>query len=192
MNFEDLQVVWDAQKSETLYTIDQVALRRLVDRDSAAINRDLRLLELAAIAVLIGLGWVTLIDTFFNGDEYFQLASVAFEFVAAGYLWIRRQRRESARNIELNSLLDRVDSAMNQARLTIQCGRDLAIVFSLFALYGVGIRMLVYGWRGSEIKLAVAIVCAVFLYACMKINETTTHLPRIRNLGSLRTKLLEV
>jgi hypothetical protein len=192
MNFEEIQMIWDAQKNETLYAVDKDALRRLVEKDSAAINRDLKALEFAAITVLIGLGVATLIDTFFNGDEYFQLAGVAFDGIAAGYLWLRRRKRESGLQDEPASLLDRIETAMKQARSTIQCGRDMAIVFSLFALYGVGIRMLIYGWRGSEIKLAVAILCVALLFAWMKFSEKTTHSPRLRNLDALRAKLLDV
>ena len=95
MNFEELQTVWDAQKGQTLFAIDKDALRRLVEKDAVAIRRDLKTLELAAIAALVVLGVASLIDTFFNGDEYFQLWGVAFDFAAAGYLWTRRRKTGS-------------------------------------------------------------------------------------------------
>lgn len=192
MNFEEMQMIWDTQKNQRLYAIDNDALTRLVEKDSVAINRDLKSLELAAIAVLIGLGIATLVDTFFNGEEYFQLFSVAFDFVAAGYLWTRRRRRESKLQNDPSNLLQRVEMAMSQVRSTIQCGQDLACVFSLFAVYGVSIRIWIYGWRGSEVKLAAAMFCIVLLFVCMKVSERTTHAPRLRNLGALRTKLLNV
>ena len=192
MNFEEIQMIWDGQNNETLYAIDKEALRRLVEKDSAKINRDLKMLELAAITVLIGLGVVTLIDTFFNGDEYFQLAGVAFEWGAASYLWMRRRKRESALRHEPVSLLDRIDTAMNRARSTVQCGRDMVVVFSLFVLHGVGIRILIYGWRSSEVKLVIAVLGIVFLFVWMRFNETTVHSPRLKNLGALRKKLLDV
>ena len=192
MNFEEMQMIWDTQKNQRLYAIDNDALTRLVEKDSAVINRDLKSLEIAAIVVLIGLGITTLVDTFFNGDEYFQLFGVAFDFVAAGYLWIRRRKRESEIDHDPANLLERVELAMRQVQTTIQCGQDMAYVFSLYSIYGVSIRMWIYGWRGSEIKLAAALFCIVLLFVCMKVSERTTHAPRLRNLGALRTKLLNV
>jgi len=80
---------------------------------------------------------------------------------------------------------------MNRAQATIHRGRDLAFFFALFVLYGVGIRMMIYGWRGSEIKLAFGVTCVILLFIVFKFSETKTHTPRLRNLEALRTKLLE-
>lgn len=54
------------------------------------------------------------------------------------------------------------------------------------------IRVLIYGWRGSEMKLAAALLYAVFLFLCIKISERITHAPRLPNLGMLREELTNV
>jgi hypothetical protein len=191
MNFEDMQVIWDTQNDHELYAINRNALQRLVEKDSFAINRDLKGLELGAIVVLLGLGIATLIDTFFNGDEYFQLLGVAMEFIAAGCLWLRRNKRESGFKGEPASLLDHIETAMKRARATIHRGRDMAFFFAIFVFYGVGIRMMIYGWRGSEVKLALGVICVVLLFITFRVGEIRTHIPRLKNLESLQSKLLE-
>jgi len=191
MNFEDMQTIWDTQKNEKLYAFDQGALQRIVDKDSRAITRDLKCLELAAIAALIGIGIVTLIDTFFNGDEYFQLVGVGIEFVAAGILWLRRRQRESSLTSESTGLIGDLDIAIKRVQATIQRGRELALFFSIFAFYGAGIRMIIYDWRASLVKLALAALCAIFVFIAIKLDEKRTSLPRLKNLESLRAKLLE-
>ena len=192
MNFEEVQMIWDSQKNEPMFTIDQDAMTRIVDQQSFAIHRDLKSLEVTAIVVLIVLGITTLIDTFFNGKEYFQLGSVAFEFCAAGFLcWQRRKREMHLANKPMN-LVERIEIAMRTSQTTVNRGRDIAIVFSAFVLYGVAIRVWIYGWPGSEIKTMAAIVCVVMMVVGMKIAEATTHSPRIKSLGTLRGKLLDV
>lgn len=192
MNFEDLQVIWDSQKNQKLFAINGSALQRLVEKDALAINRDLKWLELVAIFLLLFLGIAVLIDTFFNGDEYFQLVGVAVEFMLAVCLLFRRRQRESGLNIQSASLLDRIEMAMKQAQATIHRGRDLALFFAIFVFYGVAIRMFIYGWRGSEIKLAVGVINVVLLFVVFKLNEIKVHVPRLKNLEALRTKLLDL
>ena len=72
-----------------------------------------------------------------------------------------------------------------------QRGRDLALFFSLFALYGAGIRIVIYGWRGSETKLALAVICVILVNVTFRFNERKTYTPRLRNFEALRTKLLD-
>lgn len=192
MNFDELQMIWDSQKNEPLFTIDRDAMIRIVEKQSNAIHRDLKTLELTAILVLIGLGIATLIDTFFNGEEYFQLWSVAFEFLAAGFLLWRRRVRESRIATEPLNLVQRIETAINQSQTTIQRGRDMAIVFSVFIVYGLIVRMVIYGWQGSEIKAFAALLGIIILTLCMKTVEIKTHRPRMKNLDTLRRKLLDV
>lgn len=191
MNFEEMRIIWDTQKGENLYAIDEKALRQLVEKDSFAIARDLKGLELGAIVVLCSLGVVTLIDTFFNGNEYFQLASVAMEFVVAGCLWLRRRGRESRLLVAPTNLLSHIDTAMRRAQATIHRGRDMALFFALFVLYGVGVRLIIYGWRGSEIKLVLGLVGVILLWVTFKLSEVKTHVPRLNNLKALRKALLD-
>lgn len=178
--------------NEPTFRFDKDAVVRMVKKQSMAIHRDLKLLEITAIALLVGIGITTLIDTFFNGEEYFQLSSVAFEFAAAGFLWWRRRKRESGIPAEPLNLLQRIEVAMSQSRTTIQRGRDMAIVFSAFIFYSVAIRIWIYGWPGSEIKAVAALVCIAMLLVGMKTAEMMTHGPRMTSLGTLRQKLLDV
>lgn len=191
MNFEDVRVIWDSQKSTPAFSIDHERVLTIVDKQSKEIHRDLKMLEVTAIAVLFGLGVATLIDTFFNGEEYFQLFSVAFEFTAAAFLWWRRRIRHSDAAAEPKNLIQQIESAIGQVRITMQRGRDMAIVFSLFVVYGVVIRVLIYGWQGSEIKALAAIVCVVMLAFGMQLASTRTHQPRLKSLNSLRQKLID-
>lgn len=192
MNFDDVQMIWDSQKNEPMFKLDKDAIARMVERQSMAIHRDLRSLEVTAIVVLIGLGIMTLIDTFFNGNEYFQLWSVAFEFSAAGFLWWRRRKREARIPAEPLNLMQRIEVAISQTRTTIQRGRDMGIVFSAFVLYGVAVRVWIYGWPGSEVKAVAALICVAMLLFGMKIAEKATHAPRMKSLDTLRQKLLDV
>lgn len=192
MNFDEVQMIWDSQKNEPAFKIDKETVVRIVEKQSIAVHRDLKILELTAIAVLLFLGVSTLIDTFFNGQEYFQLWSVAFEFVAAGFLWLRRGKRERGIPAEPLSLMQRIDVAVGQIQATVQRGRDMATVFSIFVLYGVVIRVWIYGWRGSEVKAVAALICVGMLWLGMTMAKASTHGPRMRSLRALREQLLEV
>ena len=192
MNFEELQMIWDSQKQEPMFVIDKNSLDRFIDQQSVAIRSDLKSLEITAIIVLIVLGIITLVDTFFNGKEYFQLWSVAFEFSAACFLWVRRRHRETQTSEKPSNLLKRIEMAISQVRTTIARGRDMAIVMSLFVTYGVAIRVWIYGWRGSEFKFVAAVCCIAMLTLGMKIAESVTHKRRLQELVALRKKLLDV
>ena len=192
MNFQELQIIWDSQKNEPIFKIDKNALTRIVTRQSIAIYQDLKVLEVCAIFVLVILGCITLIDTFFNGKEYFQIVSVVFEFSAASFLWQRRKQRELQIPKEPLNLIEKIELSTSQILSTIKRGRDMAVIFSIFAAYEVAIRIWIYGWQGSEIKTLAAIILIAMLAAILKFNESKVHRPRLKNLQALREKLLDI
>ena len=191
MNFEEMQLIWDKQRKETMYAINQEGLARLIDKQTFAIARDLKCLELSAFFVLLGLGAFSLIDTFFNGEEYFQLIGAPIEFAAAAFLWHRRRQRERRLKNDANNLVEEVRQAITRIEATIQRGRDLTYFFSVFVLYGALIRIAIYGWPGSEIKFLLAIIMPLFLFTCFELDRRRTHAPRKRDLEALHSKLIE-
>ncbi|MDQ8187381.1 hypothetical protein [Pelagicoccus sp. SDUM812002] len=45
MNFEEMQVIWDAQEKRSLFAFDRVGLKRLVDKQASAVRFSLALLK---------------------------------------------------------------------------------------------------------------------------------------------------
>jgi len=191
MNFEEIQTIWDNQRNETLYAIDKKALKRLVEKESIAAFRNLKCLELSAIGALIFSGFVSFWDTLSNNDEYFQLIGGTIAFIAAGWLWIRRRKREAQSDNEPNSLIECLNQAIAASEATIQRGRDFASFFALFVFYGVAIRVIIYGWRDSEGKSLAAAIGVILIFSIFNADRKKTHLPRIENLEALRSKLLD-
>ena len=46
MEFEDMRKIWDEQKGETMYVIDETALHKSVSRKKDAVSRKINRLEM--------------------------------------------------------------------------------------------------------------------------------------------------
>lgn len=189
MNFSEMKIIWNAQESQNLFAFDHDALRKIIETDSRAAARDLGYIEISAIVMLCFLGTMALIDTFFNGQEYFQLIGVTVDFVAAAWLFWRRRRREGSLTDKPATLLGIVDASITRVQAAISRARDLAICFAMFAAYGVAIRIFIYGWQGSEAKFVITIVGSILVFVAVAASEKSTHRPRLTNFESLRDKL---
>lgn len=192
MNFSEMKLIWDSQENQRLFAFDQDALRRSVDADARAAFRDLSSIELGAIVMFCVLGTAALWDTFFNGNEYFQLIGVTIDFLAAGWLLWRRRVREAALASRPSTLVGIIDTAITRVRTVISRSRDLAICFSLFAIYGLVIRIIIYGWPGSETKTLITIVGLVLVCLSVVASERATHRPRLTRFESLRKRLVSI
>jgi glucose dehydrogenase len=192
MNFSEMKLIWDSQENQHLFAFDQDALRRLIESDARAALRDLSSIELCAIVMLCVLGTAALWDTFFNGQEYFQLIGVAIDFLAAGWLLWRRRVREAALASHPSTLVGILDAAMTRVRTAISRSRDLAICFGLFAVYGLIIRIVIYGWPGSEVKTLVTMIGLVLVSLSVMASERSTHRPRLKRFESLRERIVNV
>lgn len=192
MNFEDMQLVWDTQKERRLFAFDQAAMERVVARESRAIRLDLKTLELTFIVVGVVLAVIATLDTLLQRGEYFQLFGAAVGLMAAGWVWRRRkQRAASEAAARRPGLAGEIELALSRARAAIQRSRDFAIYFTVMFIFGISIRIAIYGLTSSTTKLILALVGICFLNATLAWERNRLHRPRLKNLETLRAKLDE-
>ena len=108
MDFNDIQIIWDSQKSTRIYTIDEEALGRNIKSKSFKFDMQILVRDLVGSAVMLFFG----VFSFFNGafsypakyetswQDYWYLLLVSACFLfAAGYLWygnVKARKKEAS------------------------------------------------------------------------------------------------
>ncbi|WOO42819.1 hypothetical protein [Rubellicoccus peritrichatus] len=192
MNYEELKIIWDSQKEETVYMIDNDALLKSVKHKNASVSRLVICFEITAIIVAFSTAIILSIDAWReNGglDEYI----VAAICLAVGiYACFQRKRRKSSEPDFDQSMFGLIEKTLSQIDYHVKSLRTFLWCFHLPIALVAGIGLTVYSnTRTPLIWIGVMLICA-FSYWSTQRDIRKKFLPEKRNLEALRDKLLNV
>lgn len=187
MEFEEMQVIWNAQNNEKLYAINEEAMHKRIRQKGRSVNRIVLFVESMLIGVNFAVGLLLLWDAIADNESRLQLVLAA---VYVAFALIGLFRRITRRNAEVqfdNTMLGDVDKAIWQIDYLIAQGKliirwylvPLVILFAALAivesyplwLWIVILGLLPFGYYGGR----------------WEINKW--YLPKKRSLESLRETL---
>lgn len=123
MKFEEMQVIWDSQREQTMYAIDREALHGIVRRRSRELGCQTRWDELGMLAVCLFLAVHLTLEPLLDGANRYQYFGAALFAAVAASIWrTRRRRLELERNFDatlagdLSRAIFRVESRIRMAR----------------------------------------------------------------------------
>jgi membrane protein insertase Oxa1/YidC/SpoIIIJ len=188
MDFEELQVIWNSQNHEKMYTINEDVLDNYIKNKGKSIGKMLSLSEFILIAVNLVVGiWLT-IESLDNNNPstqsilaVFYLAFVVFSFTRR--LIRRNEEKPFDQTIagELDKAIWRVDYLMRQGKNAIIWYLiPLAAILGVMSFLDTKRLLWAFGF------IVVTIVVSYFEY---QRENKKIHLPNKRNLEALREKL---
>jgi hypothetical protein len=190
MDFEQMQLVWDREKSRTLYALDLDALHASVRKRGRRIAAGVEAMEIGMIAISIFLAGFLVSEPLLRGDDPQQYASAAVLLGVAAYLLVgRRRRRERERGFASNLRGD-LERAIAQVDYHLQRVRTVHWWFFLPSFLTIVIGQafedeIVSTW------LWLPVLAAFPFGLWVARQELRCHLSRKRDLESLRAKLVD-
>lgn len=191
MNFDEMQVVWDAQEKRSLFAFDRGELKRVVDKQAAAVRFHLRSFEIVTIGGFLVVALLVAAEPFFEKHEYFQYYEAAgFLFFSGLMFWRARQR--SKREVRFpETLLGEVDLAIWRLQSLISRMKEytwLAVAPMLVMWLVRTVFDLAQKPLWLQIFWPTFLLAIPFLYRLAISNK---HQPQLNNLEALKEKLRE-
>ena len=189
MEFEDMQRIWNKQQNESLYAINEDALRKRIHRKSRSTDQALNMLE----GGVIGSSIFSLISLYINwvGDglplAYFLLPLMLIVISLYVFVW-RRQRQKELQKFD-STTIGKLDKAIAQNDFLVERIQKMiwwymVPVFGGFAIYFY-FEQGPY-WRESMVAM---IVLGILSYIGVHWELNKFHIPKKRDLEALRDLL---
>ncbi len=188
MNFEEMQVLWDSQRERPLYAFDSDALARLIGRQSRKISCTVRFVERMMIAGTLALAGFLAFEPLVRGTDRHQLPGALLFLASSAYLATRALRRRRGEQRFESTLLGDLDRTIAQNRYHTELSRSFALWFLLPAAVVCVLRFAAREPRSYAVA-AVALAGLALSYALARYELRCVHLPKQRELESLREKL---
>jgi hypothetical protein len=190
MDFEQMQLVWDREKSRTLYALDLDALHASVRKRGRRIAAGVEAMEIGMIAISIFLAGFLVSEPLLRGDDPQQYASAAVLLGVAVYLVVGRVQRRARERMFASSLRGDLERAIAQVDYHIQRVRTFHWWFFLPSFLTIVIGQAFE----DEIKSTwvwLLVLAAFPLGIWVARRELRCLLPRKRELEALRAKLVD-
>jgi hypothetical protein len=186
MEFEDMRKIWDEQKGESMYVIDETALHTSVTRKKDATSRRINRLEMKA-SIINGIGAILVLVIAPQRNFYWALGSSGLFAAAVVYIQYLRWKRKKGENRFDQSLLGELDHAISNANSIIK--------FNTFLVAGVLIPVFVLNFskmivRGAQVEkwIITAGMCLLALFLT-RWEQKRCNIPRKKQLLDLKMKL---
>jgi hypothetical protein len=188
MEFEEMQKVWDEQKGETMYVINEAALHRSVTRKKNAASRRISRLEIN-VTIINSATAIFLLILMLNHPRLLGFINAGIVAATVVYIQYFRWKRKKAESTFDRRMLGELDHAISNANSIIRFNY-LMLVGYLLPLSVVGVSSLIVKGAGLEKWLITTgmFVLAIFL---VRWEQKACNIPRKKQLLALKKKLME-
>ena len=188
MEFEEMQKVWDEQKGENMYVINEAALQRTVTRKKDAVGRRINRLEIK-LSVINSIVLAVVVIRMINHPHTWGIIAAGILAISIVYVQYFRRNRKRTENAFDRSLLGELDHAIANAKSLISFN------YLLFAGYYIPMFLVAFFYLiAKEASLEKWIfMIAIFLLVLFLIRweQKACNIPRKKQLLSLKKKLME-
>lgn len=184
MEFEDMQMIWNSEKQEKMFVIDEAALFKMVKQKSGSINRSLQIFEWLMVIVNLVVGVFLLVDGVLDAEAAYEFLLPLMYLGYAIYMFIRRRNRQQTQKDFAETMLGEVDKAIWQLDYLIAQTKSIAFWY-LVPLTVVGVAVILLN---SQILWAIGVLCLTVLasYFGTRWEIERCYMPKKRELESLR------
>ncbi|WP_420575632.1 hypothetical protein [Ekhidna sp.] len=188
MEFEEMQKIWDEQKGETMYAINESALHNSIGRKKDAASRRINKVEIG-VSLINGVVAIVLFFDALNDPHNWDFVASGLLLGTVAYIQYFRWKRRKAERTFDRSMLGELDHAISNTNSIIK--------FSHLMIVGYMIPMSVFYIakmidRGASLDKWL-IITGMYLLAFLLIRweRKKMHIPRKENLLSLKRKLMD-
>lgn len=189
MKFEEMQKIWNEQKGETMYAINESALHQSIGRKKEAISRKVSLVE---ISLMIINGIVTIIlftDAILDKEGLWDYIGASIMALTVIFLFIFRKRRKEKENTFDRTMMGELDHAIQNSESIIQ----IATIMIYYYLIPMGLfsilKMIYYGASLEKWLFIIGMFALAFFLVIWE--RKAMHIPRRQSLNNMKKKLME-
>ncbi len=189
MEFDEMQKIWDDQRNETLFVINEEAMHNRVKVKKKQANKIVNVTEIGLMIVNSTTAVMLLIDAIRDKEGIYSYAGVVIMLFTVGYLiYIRRKRKKSDQRFD-RTILGELDHAISNTTSTIKIGRTMIYWYFIPIAIFIVTKMI---YQEASLEKWLLIIGAFLLGSYVANWEIKKcHIPRKRHLESLREKLVE-
>lgn len=184
-----MQKIWDEQRNETLFVINEEAMHNRVKAKKKQANRILNVTEIGLMIVNSITAIILLVDAIIDQEGIYSYAGVGImAFTVCYLLFIRKNRKKSDQKFD-RTILGELDHAISNTESTIKIGKTMVYWYFIPIAIFIFIKMI---YQDATLMKWLLIIGAFILgnfVANWEIKKC--HIPRKRHLESLREKLIE-
>ncbi len=186
MEFEEIQKIWNEQKGETMYVINEDALRRSVTYKKNAAGKKINTAEIMLTIV----NSITAAVVFVIAMKGHPLLYITGGLFAATVVYVQffRYKRKKAENTFDRTLMGELDQALSNTNYLIS--------FNYFGLIYIGLFALItfpemFIRKDSWLEWLILILCVLFSIFVIRWEQKACNIPRKKQLLALKKKLTE-
>jgi len=189
MEIEELQKIWNEQKSETMYAINEKALHENISKKKNAASKRMNIVEISLMAINSTTGIILLIDAILDREGIWEYALSVVLFLTVVFLALFRKRRQKQERTFDRSMLGELDHAIANSSSMIQ----ISTIMIKYYLVPVGVfsivKMAILGASVEKWLFMIGALC--FAFIIIYYERKVCHFPRKERLLKLRAKLQE-
>lgn len=188
MEFEEMQKIWDEQKGETMYAINESALHKSVTRKKDAASRRINKVEVS-LMIINGLCTILLFVDALDDPHNWDFFGSAIMLCTVLYIaFTRHKRRKEERTFNRN-MIGELDHAIANTNSIIQISRMMIIGYLIPISVFYFSKMASLGASKEKWMLMIGLYVLAFILIVWERKKI--HLPRKDSLLSLKKKLIE-
>jgi hypothetical protein len=188
IDFEDIKKVWDKQKGETMFTIDEASLHKGITRKKDAAMKKINRNEIS-VSLINGIVSIVMLVAALQGQHNWAFLSSGLMAATVIYIQYFRRKRKQTENMFDRSMLGELDHAISNAKSIIRFNYLMVIGFllPLFVIYFSKMIVESAGWEKWIITTG-ALLFALYL---SRWEQKSCNMPRKEHLLNLKNKLIE-
>jgi cation transport ATPase len=135
MELEDIQKIWNEQKGETMYAINESALHRSITKKKSAASRRMNVVELSLMAINSITGIILLIDAIVDNEGFWAYSFSILILLTVLFLALFRRKRLIQEKTFDRSILGELDHAIANSGSIVQISTIMAYFYQKPLLY---------------------------------------------------------
>jgi membrane protein implicated in regulation of membrane protease activity len=189
MEFEEMQVIWNSQNDEKLFAINEAAMHAHIKRKSKSTLVWLQRFEWMMIGVNFIVAIILTVDAIRDGGPNYQyVVSVMYLVYSIYGVYRRLTRRKGEVHFE-ETMLGELDKAIWRVEYLLKQGKFMMLWYMLPLILVAALSFALSG--KSPLAIAAFLLLLPATYFGMRWEARKWHLPKKRDLESLRETLLE-
>lgn len=187
MEFEQMQKIWDEEKKENFFIINEEGMHRSVKAKKIAANREVNLTEIGLMIINSITASILLIDAIMDNEPWTSYLGVGIMLFTVLYLVYIRMKRKKADQTFDRTMLGELDHAISNVKSTISIGKTMIYWYLLPAGLYAMTKMFIE--EASIIKWFIVVGMFILGYVVSNWGINKQQIPRKKKLEKLRETL---
>lgn len=189
MEFEEMQKIWDEQKGETMYAINETALHNSIGRKKDAASRRINKVEISLMIINTIVSIILIVDAIVDKEGFWDYTGGIIMALTVVALFFFRKNRKKKENTFDRSMMGELDHAIANTHSIIQVATSM-IYFYLIPVGVFSLGKMIYFGASLE-KWLLIIGFYMLAFFLIRWERKAFHIPRKDSLMALKKKLME-